>query len=212
MAHPESNQPASNSPAAAPAAAVSSRASAPRMLRRYHDEIKPRLRERLKIDNDFALPKLTKITLSMGLGRAIENKKLLETAVVGLSQIAGQKAVVTLAKKSVAQWKVREGMTVGAKVTLRGARAYEFLDRLISVVIPRIRDFRGLPSKLDGRGSYNMGLAEQTVFPEIDLEKIDAAQGLNIAISMSGGTDEGGRALLEEFGFPFIREEVSSRG
>ena len=182
------------------------------MLRRYHDEIKPRLREKLGIDNDYALPKLTKITLSMGLGKAIENKKLLETATISLSQIAGQKAVVTVAKKSVASWKVREGMTVGAKVTLRGARAYEFLDRLISVVIPRIRDFRGLPSKLDGRGSYNMGLAEQTVFPEIDMEKVDAAQGLNIAISMSGGTDEGGRALLEEFGFPFVREEASSRG
>lgn len=191
---------------------VADRTKAPRLLRRYHDEIKPRLRDRLKLDNDHALPKLTKITLSMGLGKAIENKKLLETATTSLSQIAGQKAVVTLAKKSVASWKVREGMTVGAKVTLRGARAYEFLDRLISVVIPRIRDFRGLPSKLDGRGSYNMGLAEQTVFPEIDLEKVDAAQGLNIAISMSGGTDEGGRALLEEFGFPFVREEASTRG
>lgn len=191
---------------------TSSRAKAPRMLRRYHDEIRPRLKARLGISNDFAVPKLVKITISMGLGRAIENKKLLETATAGLSQIAGQKAVVTVAKRSVASWKVREGMTVGAKVTLRGARAYEFLDRLISVVIPRIRDFRGLPSKLDGRGSYNMGLAEQTVFPEIDLEKVDAAQGLNIAISMSGGTDEGGRALLEEFGFPFVREEESSRG
>lgn len=198
--------------AGAPAASTSSRATAPRLLRRYHDEIKPKLRERLGLGNDYALPKLTKITLSMGLGKAIENKKLLETAATSLSQIAGQKAVVTVAKKSVASWKVREGMTVGAKVTLRGARAYEFLDRLISVVIPRIRDFRGLPSKLDGRGSYNMGLAEQTVFPEIDMEKVDAAQGLNIAISMSGGTDEGGRALLEEFGFPFVREEDSDRG
>lgn len=201
-----------DNPAPAPTPASAGARKAPRLLRRYHDEIKPRLRERLKISNDHALPKLTKITLSMGLGRAIENKKLLETATAGLSQIAGQKAVVTVAKKSVASWKVREGMSVGAKVTLRGARAYEFLDRLVSVVIPRIRDFRGLPSRLDGRGSYNMGLAEQTVFPEIDLEKIDAAQGLNIAISMSGGTDEGGRALLEEFGFPFIREEASSRG
>ncbi len=208
------NQPKSEKPASSGAekSAAPTRANAPRMLRRYHDEIKPRLREKLGIDNDYALPKLTKITLSMGLGKAIENKKLLETATISLSQIAGQKAVVTVAKKSVASWKVREGMTVGAKVTLRGARAYEFLDRLISVVIPRIRDFRGLPSKLDGRGSYNMGLAEQTVFPEIDMEKVDAAQGLNIAISMSGGTDEGGRALLEEFGFPFVREEASSRG
>ncbi len=185
----------------------------PRLLERYRTEVVPRLKERLKIANDLALPRLSKITLSMGVGAAVENKKVIDSAVASLSLLAGQKAVVTLAKQSVASWKVREGMPIGAKVTLRGARAYEFLDRLISVVIPRIRDFRGLPRKLDGRGSYNMGLAEQTVFPEIDLEKLEAgAMGLNIAITMSGGSDEGGRALLEEFGFPFEREEVSVRG
>jgi len=185
----------------------------PRLLERYRSEVVPRLKERLKIANDHALPRLSKITLSMGVGAAVENKKVIDSAVASLSLLAGQKAVVTLAKQSVASWKVREGMPIGAKVTLRGARAYEFLDRLISVVIPRIRDFRGLPRKLDGRGSYNMGLAEQTVFPEIDLEKLEAgAMGLNIAITMSGGSDEGGRALLEEFGFPFEREEVSVRG
>ncbi len=185
----------------------------PRLLERYRSEVVPRLKERLKIQNVLALPRLSKITLSMGVGAAVENKKVIDSAVASLSLLAGQKAVVTLAKQSVASWKVREGMPIGAKVTLRGARAYEFLDRLISVVIPRIRDFRGLPRKLDGRGSYNMGLAEQTVFPEIDLEKLEAgAMGLNIAITMSGGSDEGGRALLEEFGFPFEREEVSVRG
>jgi large subunit ribosomal protein L5 len=183
-----------------------------RMKERYKAEIRPRLKERLKLSNDLAVPRLRKITLSMGVGKAVENKKLLETAAEQLTQIAGQKAVVTLAKKSVSQWKVREGMPIGAKVTLRGARAYEFLDRLISVVIPRIRDFRGLPKTFDGRGNYNLGLAEQTVFPEIDLDKVEATQGLNIAITMSGGSDEGGRALLEEFGFPFEHEEVKARG
>jgi large subunit ribosomal protein L5 len=185
----------------------------PRLLEKYRKEIRPRLRERLKVDNDLALPSLKKITLSMGLGKAIDNKKLLESATANLTQIAGQKAVTTKSKTSVSQWKLREGMTVGAKVTLRGARAYEFLDRLISVVIPRIRDFRGLPRKFDGRGNYSMGLGEQTVFPEIELDKLtEGATGLNITLTLSGGTDESGRALLEEFGFPFVREEEPSRG
>ena len=183
-----------------------------RMREKYKTEIRPRLKARLKLDNDLAVPRLQKITLSMGVGKAAENKKLVETASAALTLIAGQKSVVTLAKKSVSQWKVREGMPIGAKVTLRGARAYEFLDRLISVVIPRIRDFRGLPKTFDGRGNYNMGLAEQTVFPEIDLDKIETQQGLNIAITMTGGSDAGAKALLEEFGFPFEHEEVKARG
>lgn len=182
--------------------------AAPRLLERYRREVAPRLMERLKAPNPFALPKLRKVTLSMGVGKGIENKKLLETAVQNLSLIAGQKAVVTVAKKSVASWHVREGMQVGAKVTLRGARAYEFLDRLISVVVPRIRDFRGLPRTFDGRGGYSMGLAEQTVFPEIDLDKVEGVQGLNISIDITGGSDAASRALLEEFGFPFAREEA----
>jgi large subunit ribosomal protein L5 len=185
---------------------------APRLLERYRSDATPRLKQRLKQENVYALPKLRKVTLSMGLGKAIENKKLLETAVASLTQIAGQKAIVTKAKKSVASWHVREGMDVGAKVTLRGARAYEFLDRLIAVVIPRIRDFRGLPASFDGRGGYNMGLAEQTVFPEIDMDKVEGVQGLNISIDISGGSDEASRALLEEFGFPFVREEAKARG
>ena len=184
----------------------------PRLLERYRKDVVPKLKARLKATNDLALPKLQKITLSMGLGKALENKKLLEASTAALTQIAGQKAVPTLSRKSVSQWKLREGMTVGAKVTLRGARAYEFLDRLISVVIPRIRDFRGLPRTFDGRGNYSMGLAEQTVFPEIELDKVEGTQGLNISITISGGSDEAGRALLEEFGFPFAREEGTRRG
>ena len=184
-----------------------------RLIEKYRTEIRPRLRARLGAKSDLAVPRVQKITLSMGVGKAVENKKLVEHATANLSQIAGQKAVVTLAKKSVSQWKVREGMPIGAKVTLRGARAYEFLDRLISVVIPRIRDFRGLPRAFDGRGNYSMGLAEQTVFPEIDLEKTEGiVQGLNITITISGGSDEGGRALLEEFGFPFVRGQEAARG
>jgi large subunit ribosomal protein L5 len=181
-----------------------------RLQERCAKEVRPRLKERLKLRNDLQVPRLQKITLSMGVGGAVENKKLLETAAASLTRIAGQKAVVTLARKSVSQWKVREGMPIGAKVTLRGARAYEFLDRLISVVIPRIRDFRGLPKRLDGRGNYNLGLAEQTVFPEID--PTEAAQGLNISIAFSGGDDAAATALLEEFGFPFARPEEKGRG
>lgn len=187
-------------------------ASIPRLAQRYQTEIKPRLKQRLKIDNDHALPKLKKVTLSMGVGKAVENKKVLEAASYVLSTIAGQKAVLTEAKKSVATWKLREGMPVGAKVTLRGARAYEFVDRLVSVVVPRIRDFRGLPSVFDGRGNYSLGIAERTVFPEVDLEKSEGIQGLNVTITISGGSDAAGRALLEEFGFPFVREEGSARG
>lgn len=185
---------------------------APRLLEKYRKEVVPRLRERLKADNDLALPRLRKVTLSMGVGKAIENKKLLETALASLTKIAGQRAVATAAKKSVASWHVRDGMLVGAKVTLRGARAYEFLDRLIAVVIPRIRDFRGLSRRFDGRGGYSLGLAEQTVFPEIDLDQVEGAQGLNVTIDIAGGSDAASRALLEEFGFPFVREEAKARG
>ena len=184
----------------------------PRLLDRYRKEIRPRLATRLKVDNDLALPRLTKITLSMGVGDAVENKKLVESAAQSLTTIAGQKAVITLAKTSVASWKVREGMAVGTKVTLRGARAYEFLDRLISVVIPRIRDFRGCPTRFDGRGNYSLGIAEQSVFPEIEVEKTEGLSGLNVTMTISGGSDAASRALLEEFGFPFAREEVGTRG
>lgn len=184
----------------------------PRLLDKYRTEIRPKLQARLKLTNLLALPRLQKITLSMGVGNAVENKKLVDAAAASLTQIAGQKAVVTLASTSVASWKVREGMPIGAKVTLRGTRAYEFLDRLISVVIPRIRDFRGCKSRLDGRGNYSLGIAEQTVFPEIDVEKTEGLSGLNVTMTFSGGSDAASRALLEEFGFPFVREEVGTRG
>jgi large subunit ribosomal protein L5 len=175
----------------------------------YDNEVREKLKKRLGISNDLALPRLRKITLSCGVGKAKDNKKYLENAVEILTRVAGQRAVVTKARVSIAQFKLREGMKVGTKVTLRGVRAYEFLDRLISVVIPRIRDFRGLRPNFDGRGNFNMGLAEQSVFPEIDSDLLDSPQGMNIAITISGGSDEGSRALLEEFGFPFRREEAT---
>lgn len=184
----------------------------PRLLQRYRDEVVPRLATRLSEPNRLALPRLVKVTVSMGVGNAIENKKLVESAAQNLATIAGQRAVVTVARRSVASWKLREGMPIGAKVTLRGVRAYEFLDRLISVVIPRIRDFRGCPSKLDGRGNYSLGISELTVFPELDVDKIEGLTGLNVTLTFTGGSDTASRALLEEFGFPFVREEVVTRG
>jgi large subunit ribosomal protein L5 len=203
----------SASPAApsSPAPAAATRRQ-PRLLEKYRNEIRPRLRERLKVTNDLAIPRLGKITLSMGVGDAVENKKLVDAAAHSLTVIAGQKAVTTDARISVASWKVRQGMPIGAKVTLRGRRAYEFLDRLISVVIPRIRDFRGCKTKLDGRGNYSLGIVEQTVFPEIDIDKTEGLAGLNVTISMTGGSDKNSRALLEEFGFPFAHEEGPARG
>ena len=150
------------------------------------------------------IPKITKITLNMGLGEAIANKKVIETAVEDMTKIAGQKPVVTYARKSVAGFKVREGWPIGCKVTLRGERMYEFLDRLVNIAIPRIRDFRGLNRKsFDGRGNYTMGVKEQIIFPEIDYDKIDALRGMDITITTSATTDDAGRALLSAFNFPF---------
>jgi large subunit ribosomal protein L5 len=183
-----------------------------RLRDQYYKDVRPRVMKRLGIDNPMAAPRLEKITVSCGVGKGKENKKLFDHAANILTRITGQKAVLTKAHVSVANFKLREGMTIGAKVTLRGARAYEFLDRLIQVVIPRIRDFRGLPRQLDGRGNYNMGLAEQTVFPEVDGELLEHVQGMNIAISIRGGSDERSRALLEEFNFPFRPAEEAKRG
>jgi large subunit ribosomal protein L5 len=174
-----------------------------RLRDQYYKNVRGRLQERLHLPNAMAVPRLQKITVSCGVGKGKENKKLFEYATNILTRITGQKSIVTKAKKSVAQFKLREGMNIGAMVTLRGARAYEFLDRLIQVVIPRIRDFRGLSRKFDGRGNYNMGLAEQSVFPEVDGELLEQPQGMNISISISGGSDERSLALLEEFNFPF---------
>lgn len=175
-----------------------------RLKELYKNELTTKLQQELGLDNVMAVPKITKITLNMGLGEALGDKKILEHAVSNLEQIAGQKPVVTKARKSIAGFKVREGWPIGAKVTLRSDRMYEFLDRLVSISIPRIRDFRGLSSKsFDGRGNYAMGVTEQIIFPEIDYDKIDKIRGLDIAISTTAANDEQGRALLAAFNFPF---------
>ncbi|RLW70402.1 MAG: 50S ribosomal protein L5 [gamma proteobacterium symbiont of Stewartia floridana] len=160
--------------------------------------------DKFQFDSIMEVPKITKITLNMGVGEAIGDKKVLEHAVGDMEKIAGQKAVITHARKSIAGFKVREGWPIGCKVTLRRERMYEFLDRLINIAIPRIRDFRGLSNKsFDGRGNYSMGVKEQIMFPEIDYDKIDALRGLDITITTTARTDDEGRALLEAFKFPF---------
>lgn len=170
----------------------------------YKGEIAAQLKQELSIDNVMAVPKITKITLNMGVGEALNDKKVMDSAVSDMQQITGQKVVVTKARKSIAGFKVREGYPVGCKVTLRGERMYEFLERLISITIPRIRDFRGLNEKaFDGRGNYSLGLTEQIVFPEIDYDKIDKIRGLDITITTTASNDEHGRALLKAFKFPF---------
>ena len=179
----------------------------PRLRTMYQTDVKAKLKERLGLDNEMALPRLEKITVSCGVGKAKDNKKLLQDAVEILNRVTGQKSVITKARRPIAQFKLREGMPVGCMVTLRGDRAWEFLDRLISVVIPRIRDFRGLPRKVDGHGNYNMGIAEQSVFPEIGTDLLESPQGMNIAITIRNGENGAGVALLEAFSFPFRREE-----
>ncbi|APU47644.1 50S ribosomal protein L5 [Acinetobacter junii] len=175
-----------------------------RLKARYNDELKAKLKEELGIKNVMEIPRITKITLNMGVGAAATDKKLLDGAVADMQLIAGQKPVVTLARKSIAGFKIRDGWPIGCKVTLRGDQMYEFLDRLISIAIPRIRDFRGFSSKsFDGRGNYSMGLKEQIVFPEIDFDKIDRIRGLDITITTTARSDDEGRALMRAFGFPF---------
>ena len=175
-----------------------------RLKARYNDELKAKLQEELGVKNVMDIPRITKITLNMGVGAAATDKKLLDGAVADMQLIAGQKPVVTLARKSIAGFKIRDGWPIGCKVTLRGDQMYEFLDRLISIAIPRIRDFRGFSSKsFDGRGNYSMGLKEQIVFPEIDFDKIDRIRGLDITITTSARSDDEGRALMRAFGFPF---------
>jgi large subunit ribosomal protein L5 len=170
----------------------------------YRERIVPDLIEKLGCRSVMQVPRIEKITLNMGVGEAIADKKVLDNAVGDLRAIAGQQPIITKARLSVAAFKVREGWPIGCKVTLRRERMYEFLDRLISIAIPRIRDFRGLSGKsFDGRGNYSMGVKEQIMFPEIDYDKIDALRGLDITITTSARTDEEGRALLEAFNFPF---------
>ena len=170
----------------------------------YRDTVVGQLKERLGLDNDMEVPRLSKITLNMGVGEAVGDRKIMDHAVEDMSRIAGQKPILRPARKSVAGFKIREGMPIGCKVTLRRERMYEFLDRLINIAIPRIRDFRGMSGKsFDGRGNYSMGVREQIIFPEIDYDKIDAIRGLDITITTTARTDDEGRALLEAFNFPF---------
>lgn len=175
-----------------------------RLQETYKSEIAPKLKEELGLNNVNEVPKITKITLNMGVGEAVGDKKIMEHAVKDLEAIAGQKVVVTRARKSIAGFKIRDGWPIGCKVTLRNEHMYEFLDRLISIAIPRIRDFRGIsPKSFDGRGNFAMGVTEQIIFPEIDYDKIDKLRGLDIAITTTARTDEEGRALLKAFNFPF---------
>ncbi|MCP5141478.1 MAG: 50S ribosomal protein L5 [Chromatiales bacterium] len=170
----------------------------------YRDTVVKQLMERFQFDNVMQVPKITKITLNMGVGEAVGDKKVLEHAVGDMQAIAGQKPVVTLARKSIAGFKIRDGWPIGCKVTLRRDQMYEFLDRLITVAIPRIRDFRGFSGKaFDGRGNYSLGVKEQIIFPEIDYDKIDALRGMDITITTNARTDEEARGLLEAFNFPF---------
>jgi large subunit ribosomal protein L5 len=178
-----------------------------RLEERYKHEIVPALAEQFSYTNVMGVPKLAKIVISMGMGGAEQDEARLETARKQLAMIAGQQPVVTRARKSISNFKLREGMRVGLKVTLRGQRMYEFLDRLISLAIPRVRDFRGLnPSSFDGRGNFNMGLVEQSVFPEVDPSGITFTQGMNVAVQTTAETDEEARALLTLFGMPFRKD------
>ena len=177
---------------------------AARLRDKYKNEIKVALQKELGLANIMAVPKLEKIVINMGLGEATQNVKIMDPLVGDLSSIAGQKAVVTKAKKSIAAFKLREGMPIGAMVTLRGEGMYEFLDRLISVALPRVRDFRGVSSKsFDGRGNYTLGLRDQLIFPEIDYSKVDKTKGMNVTIVTTAKDDNGARALLKSFGMPF---------
>ncbi len=178
----------------------------PRLKEQYTGEVREKLIKELELKNVMLVPSLEKISVNMGLGDAIGDKSLIDSAVADLSVITGQKPKVNRARKSIANFKLREGMAIGVSVTLRGDRAWEFLDRLISVAIPRIRDFRGLnPGSFDGRGNYSFGVTEQLIFPEIDYDKVAKVRGMDITIGTTASNDEGGRAFLEAFGFPFRR-------
>ncbi|WP_165984417.1 50S ribosomal protein L5 [Streptomyces sp. YIM 98790] len=179
-------------------------ANAPRLKTRYREEIAGKMRDEFKYANVMQIPGLTKIVVNMGVGEAARDSKLIEGAIRDLATITGQKPAVTKARKSIAQFKLREGQPIGAHVTLRGDRMWEFLDRLLSLALPRIRDFRGLsPKQFDGRGNYTFGLTEQVVFHEIDQDKIDRVRGMDITVVTTAQTDEEGRALLRHLGFPF---------
>ena len=175
-----------------------------RLEKMYKEEVAPALMKKFGYTNPMEVPKITKITINMGVGEAATNKKILENAVADLAKITGQKPITTKSRVSVASFKIRDGWPIGCKVTLRRAKMYEFLDRLISISLPRVRDFRGVSGRsFDGRGNYNMGVKEQIIFPEIDFDAVDAIRGMDIAITTSAGTNEEAKALLEAFSFPF---------
>ena len=174
-----------------------------RLQEKYQSELAGEIQKKLGLDNPMQVPKITKITLNMGVGEAVADKKIMEKAREDMEKIAGQKPITTLARKSVAGFKIRDGMAIGCKVTLRRERMYEFLDRLVNIAIPRIRDFRGIsPKSFDGRGNFAMGVTEQIIFPEIDYDKVDALRGMDITITTTARTDDEGRALLRAFNFP----------
>lgn len=177
---------------------------APRLKEHYQKEVRRKLQDEFGIENPMAVPKVEKVVLNMGMGEAISNAKILDAAVDELATITGQKPVVTKAKKSIASFKLREGQSIGTMVTLRGEKMYEFLDRLINIALPRVRDFRGLPTKsFDGRGNYTLGIRDHLIFPEIDPVKVDKAKGMNITIVTTAKSDEQARVLLRELGMPF---------
>jgi large subunit ribosomal protein L5 len=185
----------------------------PRLVKRYQEEILPALAEKFKRKNRLALPRIEKVVVNMGVGSAITEKKHMEEAVAAMTQITGQKPLVTKARVAIANFKLREGLEIGCKVTLRGWRMYEFLDRLISIALPRVRDFRGLnPKAFDGHGNYSLGLSEQLVFPELNPDKFVRVQGMNITICISGGNNDESRELLRGMGMPFKVEEGQNKG
>ncbi len=187
-----------------PARPKANNVASARLRTKYFEELRPALMKELGLTNTMAVPKLEKVVINMGVGEATQNAKVLDPAVAELAQITGQKPVVTKAKKSIAAFKVREGMPIGCMVTLRGDRMYEFLDRLLNVALPRVRDFRGVPSKsFDGRGNYTLGLRDQLIFPEIDYSKVEHTKGMNITIVTTATSDEHARALLKSMGMPF---------
>jgi large subunit ribosomal protein L5 len=179
---------------------------AARLKEKYQTEVRKKLQEQFGIKNPMAVPKVEKVVLNMGMGEAISNAKVLDSAVDELGQITGQKPIITKAKKSIASFKLREGQSIGAMVTLRGEKMYEFLDRLISTALPRVRDFRGVPSKsFDGRGNYTLGIRDHLIFPEIDITKVDKSKGMNITIVTNAKDDDQARFLLRELGLPFTK-------
>ena len=173
------------------------------LKKKYRADIAPAMKEKFNYSNVMEIPRVSKVVVNMGVGEAIQNPNLLEASMKDMQAITGQKPQVTRAKKSIANFKLRDGMAIGCRVTLRGERMYEFLDRLVNVALPRVRDFRGVSAKLSGRGDYNLGLKEQFIFPEIDFDKVDRARGMNVTVVTTAKTDEEGRELLRLFGMPF---------